>query len=128
MLSEDQVVAEIFNKFFINIAQKLKIPTTQNYNTAFIVTNDQVPNTLNKFRNNPSIVTIKNKRKIDQCFSFGPATYEDNLKKTNNLDNTKSCQQFNIPTKILKQDSDYFAEYFLKMSTNVLQNQRSRQN
>ena len=128
MLSEDQVVAESFNKIFINIAQKLKIPTTQNYNTAFIVTNDQVPNTLNKFRNNPSIVTIKNKRKIDQCFSFGPATYDDNLKKTNNLDNTKSCQQFNIPTKILKQDSDYFAECFLKMSINVFQNQRSRQN
>ena len=81
MISEDQVVAEIFNRFFINIAQKLKIPTTQNYNTAFIVTNDQVPDTLNKFRNNPSIVTIKNKRKIDQCFSFGPATFDDNLKK-----------------------------------------------
>ena len=63
MISEDQVVAEIFNRFSINIAQKLKIPTIQNYNTAFIVTNDQVSNTLNKFRNNPSMATIKKQEK-----------------------------------------------------------------
>ena len=52
---------------------------------------------------------IKNKRKADQCFSFGPVTYEDILKKTNNLDTAKASQQSDIPTKILKQNSDYFA-------------------
>ena len=30
----------------------------------------------------------------------------------NNLDNTKDTQQFDIPAKILKQNSDYFAGYF----------------
>ena len=52
---------------------------------------------------------IKNKRKADQCFSFGPVTYEDILKKTNNLDTAKASQQSDVPTKILKQNSDYFA-------------------
>ena len=79
--------------------------------TDFIVTNDQVTNALNKFRNHPSIVMIKSKRKIDQCFSFGPVTYDDILKKINNLDTAKASQQSDIPTKILKQNSDYFAEY-----------------
>ena len=55
---------------------------------------------------------IKSKRKIDQCFSFGPVTYDDILKKINNLDTAKASQQSDIPTKILKQNSDYFAEYF----------------
>ena len=90
----------------------MKIPYNHNYDTDFRVTNDQVTNALKKFRNHPSIVMTKSKRKIDQCFSFGPVTYDDKLKKTNNLDTAKASQQSDIPTKILKQNSDYFAEYF----------------
>ena len=54
---------------------------------------------------------IKNKRKADQCFSFGSVTYEDILKKTNNFDTAKASQQSDVPTKILKQNLDYFARY-----------------
>ena len=32
---------------------------------------------------------IKNKRKTNQCFSFGPVTYDDISKKANNLDTAK---------------------------------------
>ena len=80
VISEDQAVAEVFNKFFINIVPNLKIPTNHNYDTDFLVTNDQVVNALNKFRNHPSIIMIKNKRKADQYFSFGPVTYTEKIK------------------------------------------------
>ena len=70
VISEDQAVAEVFNRFFINIAPKLKISPNHNYDTDFI-------NALNKFRNHPSINMIKSKRKIDQCFSFAPVTYDN---------------------------------------------------
>ena len=36
------------------------------------------------------------------------------MKKVKTLDTTKASQQSNIPTKTLKQNSDYFAEYFNK--------------
>ena len=49
----------------------------------------------------------------DQCFFFGPVIY-DVLKKVKSLDTAKASQQSDIPTKILKQHSDYFAEYFYK--------------
>ena len=55
---------------------------------------------------------IKNKRKVDQCFSFGPVTYDEILKKANTLDTAKASQQFDGQAKILKQNSDYSAEYF----------------
>ena len=55
---------------------------------------------------------IKNKRKTNQCFSFGPVRYGDILKKTNNLDTAKAPQQSDVPTKILKQNSDYFVGCF----------------
>ena len=40
VISEDQVVAEAFNKFFINIVPNLKILTNHHYDTDFLVTND----------------------------------------------------------------------------------------
>ena len=43
---------------------------------------------------------------------MAPLTYDDVLKKVNTLDTAKASQQYDIPTKILKQNSDYFAEYF----------------
>ena len=55
---------------------------------------------------------IKNKKVADQSFSFGLVTYDDVLKIVNTLDTAKASQQSDIPTKILKQNSDYFAEYF----------------
>ena len=90
----------------------MKISTDDGYDTDFIATDNQVKNALSKFRNHPSIIMIKNKKKNDQGFSFGPVTYDDELKKIKTFDTGKASQQSDIPTKILKQISDYFAEYF----------------
>ena len=56
---------------------------------------------------------IKNKRKIDKCFSFDSVTYDDILKKQVILTLLKHLKN-DIPTKILKQNSDYFAECFCR--------------
>ena len=112
IITEDQAVADVFNKFFINIVQNLKISTDHGYDNDFIATDDQVTNAVNKFRNHSSIIMIKNKKKNNQSFSFGPVTYDDVLKIVNTLVTAKASQQSDIPTKILKQNSNYFAEYF----------------
>ena len=104
----------------------MKISTDHGYDNDFIVTDDQVTNSVNKFRNHSSIIMIK-KKKNDQSFSFGPVTYDDTLKIVNILDTAKASQQSDIPTKILKQNSDFFAEYFYEISTSVSQNQYSHQ-
>ena len=80
VILEDQAVAEVFNKVFVNIVPDLKILTNHNYHIGFLVTNDQVANAINKIGNHLSIVTIKIKRKTDQCFSFGRITYDDIVK------------------------------------------------
>ena len=85
VISEDKAVAEVFNKFFVNIVLNLKIPINHNYDIDLLVTNDQVANALNKFRDHPSIIMIKNKRNANQCFSFGPVAYDDILKKKNQI-------------------------------------------
>ena len=100
---------EILN-FFFNIVPNLKIFTDHSYDTDFLATDDQVTNALNKFRNHPSFV-IKIKKK-KQSFSFVLVIYENVLKKIKTLDTAKASQQSDVPTKILKQNSYYFAECF----------------
>ena len=63
IITEDQTVAEVFKKFFINIVPNLKISTDHGYDNDFIANDDQVTNAVNKFRNHPSIIMIKNKKK-----------------------------------------------------------------
>ena len=63
IITDDHAVAEVFNKFFINIVPNLKISTNHGYNNDFIATDDQVTNVVNKFRNRSSIIIIKNKKK-----------------------------------------------------------------
>ena len=77
IITEDQAAGEVFNKFFINIVPNLKISTDHGYDNDFIVTDDQVTNTVNKFRTHSSIIMIKKQEKYDQSFSYGPVTYDD---------------------------------------------------
>ena len=81
IIRKDQDVAEVFNKYFINIVLNLEISTYHDYDNDFMATDDKVTNAVNKFRNHPSIIMIKKKEKNDQSFSFGPLTYDDVLKK-----------------------------------------------
>ena len=60
IITEDQAVAEVFNKFFINIVPNLKISTDQGYDNDYIATDDKVTNAVKKFRNHSSIIMIKN--------------------------------------------------------------------
>ena len=54
----------------------------------------------------------KTRKKNDQSFFLGPVTYGYVWRKVNTLDTAKASQQSDIPTKILKQNSDCFTEYF----------------
>ena len=60
LITEDQAVAEVFNKFFINIVPNLKISTDHGYDNDLIATDGQVTNPVNKFRNHLSIIMKKN--------------------------------------------------------------------
>ena len=51
IVTEDQAVGEVLNKFFINIVPNSKIYTDHDYNNDFIATDDQVIKAVNTFRN-----------------------------------------------------------------------------
>ena len=107
-----EAIAEVFNKCFINIVPNLKISIENDFDTSFIPTEDLLQNAISKYRNHPSVAIINEKKTVSGKFSFSLVRYNDILKKVRNLDTAKASKQTDIPAKILKHNSEYFAEYF----------------
>ena len=114
VISEDMEIAETFNKFFVNIVPSLKISQKENYETDVGNDNEPMLNYINKFKNHPSIKIIKSRKKEEQTFTFSYVSYEEVLSKIRKLQAMKMTQQNDIPTKILKENSEVFARYFHK--------------
>ena len=71
IISDDKAIAEVLNKFFINIARNLKIPVENNINHDYTETDDLMLKAINKFKNDPSIILIKRKKIIHvEAFPF----------------------------------------------------------
>ena len=114
VISEDMEIAETFNEFFVNIVPSLKILPKENYETDVGNDNEPILNYINKFKNHPSIKVIKSRKKEEQTFTFSYVSYEEVLNEIRKLQTTKTTQQNDIPTKILKENSEVFARYFHK--------------
>ena len=99
---------------FVNIATNLKIPNNSICNIAFQKTDDPVLNVINKYRYHSSTVMINNKIEPESIFSFTTVPNEDVLRKTKNLNVSKTSQQSDISIKILIENSEYFSPYFQK--------------
>ena len=73
-----------------------------------------------KYQNHPSVLTVLDKYKNNSIFIFSYVTKEDVLKEVRNLDTTKSSQDTDIPTKIIKQNSDIFVSFICKSFNNMI--------
>ena len=63
------------------------------------------------FKIHPRIKVIKTRRK-EGTFTFNYVSYEEVLNEIRKLQVAKTIQQNDIPTKILKENSEVFARYF----------------
>ena len=80
-----------------------------------------------KYRNHPSVLAVLDKYKNNSIFTFSHVTKEEVLKEIGNLDTTKSSQDTDIPTKIIKQNSDIFHVLYVKLLTIWLIHQHFQQ-
>ena len=88
------------------------MPVENNIDHDFTETDDLMLNAINRFKNHSSIVMIKRKNSPCGSFSFSSVQCDDILKKVKNLDTAKASQESHIPTKILKANCEFFAQYF----------------
>ena len=113
IIAEDSDVAQTLNSFFSNIVTNLKISAYADSNSNLENVTDPIIKLILKYRDHPSILTIGEvcKEKSDSPFLFTGIEKEEILKKILNLDASKTWQDTDVPTKILKENTDSFADF-----------------
>ena len=111
-ISNNEELAETFNKHFSKLVESLDIDKTLASNTASSDITDPVFNAIRKYENHPSIKKIKHfMSSKDLKFSFIFEIKNKIFAEIHNLDKKKACQESDIPVKIIKDNIDTFCEF-----------------
>ena len=104
IINNEKKFAEIFNTYFTYVVSNLKIPRYQDTDFARgidpFVGNDPITFILEKYKNHPSIIAIKNFCHENKTFNFETIKRDDVLKKKKILRQIQNCQNGNVPTKL----------------------------
>ena len=112
IISDDLEVANTLNKFFSNVVKNLKIPENfANNNLPRILSKHPTLNAIMKYKNHASMDVIKKISHGLSSFYFSRIDKKTVLNEIKKLKLSKAVQDSDIPVKILKENSDFFAEY-----------------
>ena len=123
ILNNDNEIAITFNNYFSNIIKKLSLPSAKSYNEENI---DNITNptylAIEKYKNHPSILTIKNKMQSlgHPSFSFQYVSHDQVLKEVNKLNPRKASQDSDIPVKVIRENIDIVAYFIYNNFNNSL--------
>ena len=120
IIENDKNTASILNEFFSNVIKTLQIPQ---YNETELVSHklgDPLMKAIMKYRFHPSIVAIKKKFNSGLSFSFSQVERHEIMKEINNLKTNKATQNTDIPTKLIKNNSDIFGDFIFGKYNNYV--------
>ena len=109
ILDKKDNVAEVLNKFFINLVSNLNISKYHEKSVNIDHIEDPIARSIEQYKNHPSIVAIKSKI-INKYFKFNSISKAEIEKEILNLDSSKACQDSDIRTKVIKSNSDIFTD------------------
>ena len=114
IISNDVNVAEVMNDYFSKAVDKLDI---KGYQTDFLpnINDNNIINMINKFKNHPSIINIKERVDITETFSFSRCSVDDIERDINKLNINKPTTFNNIPAKILVENSEICSPFISKI-------------
>ena len=112
LLNNESETAEVLNNFFSNIVKNLKIPEYENIDPNFENVKDPIFRAISKYKNHPSITAIKEKAK-NAMFNFHEVGKDKIKREINRLNKNKASQKSDIPTKIIHDNVDLFADFIV---------------
>ena len=127
IINNEEKIAEIFNIYFTNIFSNLKIPLYQDTDFARgidpFVGDDPINFILEKYKNYLSIIAIKHFCHENKTFNFETIKRDDVLKKIKSLDRSKSSQNGDVPTKIIKENAELFTDFIHSALNEAIQSE-----
>ena len=110
LISDDSKIAELFNNYFINIIQVLGIQQDIAHISVTDGINDPIDKAIEKYKNHPSIIKIREMFPDPQPFEFREVNSREIWDQINNLNTRKASPIESIPARIFKEYSDIFSE------------------
>ena len=110
--------ATVLSDFFSNIITNLGIPQYIEGEPVSQNIDDPLMKAIIKYRLHPSIIAIKEKCVSSFSFSFSQVERDEIIKEINNLKTNKATQSTDIPTKLIKENSDIFGDFIFENFNN----------
>ena len=104
IVKTEKGTAEVFNNFFGNIVKNLNISHYSDFDPIIENVKDPFLNT----KKRPSILAIRTKCNRNGIFSFRKVSFKEIETEIRLLKLNKASQYSDIPTKIIKENSDIF--------------------
>ena len=110
IIRSDKETAKVLNQFFSNVVTNLNIPQFNQIDRTSENISDPVIKAIVKYRAHLSVTAIKENCTFKSNFNFLFVEKVDILKEIKMLQSNKATQNTNIPTKLIKDNTDIFAE------------------
>ena len=111
LLTDDFEITETFNKYFQNLVLNLDLKVPSNLLCQTSENGAEILAAISKYQNHPSMITIL--KKCNFSFSFKTVSLTDIEKEMKSLNTNKASHSSDIPTKMLKQNVDFFSPFIL---------------
>ena len=120
IVKTEKGTAEVFNNFFGNIVKNFNISQCSDFDP--IIENVKVPSlkVILKYKKHPSILAIRTKCNRNGIFSFREVSFKEIETEISLLKLNKTSQYSDIPTKIIKENSDIFSNFICESINNSI--------
>ena len=112
--------AEVFNNFFCNIVKNLNISQYSDFDPIIENVKDPTLKAILKYEKHPSILAIRSKCNRDGAFCFREVSFKEIETEIRLLKLNKASQYSDIPTKIIKENSDIFSNFICESINNSI--------
>ena len=111
IITEEKQIAEIFNEFFTNAVKNLDIPLPVGTSLTYEKQDNPVSKAIKRYENHPSIASTKKRNIPQDSFSLNSVSLNEIQKQINSLNPNKASQKTDIPTRIIKNNSDILSQF-----------------
>ena len=119
-MNTEKGTADVFNNFFGNIVKNLNISQYSDFDPIIEKVKDPTLKAILKYEKHPSILAIRTKCNRNGAFSFTEVSFKEIKTEMRLLKLNKASQYSDIPTKIIKENSDIFSNFICESINNSI--------
>ena len=119
-MKTEKETAEVFNNSFGNIVKNLNLSQYSDFDPIIETIKDPPLKAILKYQKHTSILAIRTKCNKNSAFSFREVSFKEIETEIRLVKLNKASQYSDIPTKIIKENSDIFSNFICESINNSI--------